>query len=150
MADTELMYHLERPVEVAADGYDSCTVHQCLGDLSDGNLACGEEDDTGDAGFRRIGGEACGCVPGACAGDARHPEFPCHADAHGHAAILERPGRVHPLVFCVEFGETQFFTDRFQVVERGSSLLEGDRFALNREEFAVAPDGERTLVPFAA
>ncbi len=109
MADTEFVYHLERSIKVAADGDDPGTMHQRLGNLAEGDLSCGQEDDTGDSTLCCVGGEACGGVPGACAGDTRHPEFKRHADTHGHAAVLERAGRVHTLVLGVELAETQFF-----------------------------------------
>jgi hypothetical protein len=88
---------VERLVEVAAQRDDAGAVHERLGELAGGDLALGDDDGAGQPRLRRVGGGARGGVArrgaddrlGALAHRGRH--------GAGHAAVLERAGRVRAL-----------------------------------------------------
>ena len=131
----------ERVVEVASDRDHARAVHQRLGELADRDLALGDDDGAAHPGPRRVGGGACRRVAGrgadhglsAAAGRAR--------DGDGHAAVLERAGRVGALEL-EEDPRAHALRDHGRLDQRRRALVQGHHGVafLERQVLAVALD----------
>jgi len=50
-------------------------------------------------------------------------------------------------MFCIQVWEPDLFSDTFQVVERGTPFLQGNRWDGDRKELTVPPHRDRTTIP---
>jgi len=148
MADAQFLHHLEGFIEITPDRDDTCPVHQGLCHFSKRHLAGREEHDSRNPGLCSIGCEACRGIPGTCTGNRRFVELECHTHPDGHSPVLERSGGIHPFVFCIQVREPDLFSDSFQMVERSTPFLQGDRRDGDRKELTVPPHRDRTPIPF--
>ncbi len=97
MAVGQLAHERERLVEVPAQGDHAGAVHERLSQLAGGDLALRDDDRAAQTGPGRVGGGRGGGVAGG--GADERPRSLAHGGRHrrGHAAVLERAGRVGPL-----------------------------------------------------
>ncbi len=114
-----------------------------LRDFPGGDLPGGQEHERLHPAARAVGGERRGGVAGRGAGEAADAEFLRHADADGHAAVLERAGGVHPLVFDAERLDAHVGFEARDLVEGRRAL--GERDALFEGQRGVVPPDPRAF-----
>ena len=98
----DLAHQAQGVVEIAIDGHHFRAIHEGLHQLAHGDFARRQQHDARDAGPRRIGGRRRGGVARGGANHGLGALFHRLRNGHGHAAVLERAGRVQPLVFDVD------------------------------------------------
>ncbi len=121
----QLARHPEAVVEVAVDLEQGRAVSDGLGQLAHGDLAVGHQDGAGDAGSRGVGGGRGRGVAGAGADDGLGTVGDGDRHGRGHAAVLERTGRVATLDLEPHLA-TQRVRQPAGVHQRGPALGEGD------------------------
>ena len=89
-------------VKVPPDGDDGRPVDVGLDHLAPRDASGGEEDGALHAGARSVGCSCRGGIPRGGAENGVGTLFGGLGDGHGHPAILERPGRIEPLVLDVD------------------------------------------------
>ncbi len=99
---TQLADDPQRIVEVALDRNRRRAVHQRLRQFAQRDIAVRQQHDALDPGAGRVGRRRGGRVAGARANDHLRTPFHRLGHRHGHAAVLERSGRVQPLVLQVQ------------------------------------------------
>ena len=132
---------LEAVVEVAAHLDHLGAVDQRLGHLGGADLAVGDEHDRGDPGLGGVGGHRGARVARGGADDRLGTLVDGHRDGRGHAAVLERAGRVlaldlQPHLTLGGAGEP------LGVDQRGATLAERHRLGVlgDVEEGAILLD----------
>ena len=119
---------VERLVEVAAHLEHPGAVHEGLGQLAQGDVALGDEHHAGQAGPRRVGGRRGRGVARRRAHDRLGALLDRLGDGHGHAAVLERPGRVGALDLQPDLGADPLGEARRRQ-QRRAALEQGDHRA---------------------
>ncbi len=133
----QLAHERERLVEVALERDHARAVHQRLRHLALRDLALGHDHRAGDARARRVRGGARGGVAGRGA-DHRLGAF-AHGgrDRAGHAAVLERAGRVGALELQAH-GRADHLREHRRAQQRRRALLQADERVAGRERQALA------------
>ena len=136
-------------VEVPPDGDNRRPVDVGLDHLAPRDASGGEEDGALHAGPRGVGCRCCGGIPRGGAENGVGSLLGGLGDGHGHPTILERPGRIEPLVLDVDLAAS----DRTQLgrMNEGSGTLaqrdDGSRVS-NGKELPVASDHAAVIEGF--
>jgi hypothetical protein len=96
---------------------------------------------------RGVGGGGGGSVAGGGANDGLGTGFNGLGDGHRHAAILERPGRVEPLVFDEDVAAAPDHRAQFGRMDEGRvAFVEGDHGGGVRDGQVLAVAGDQAPV----
>ena len=137
----------EAGVEVAADHDHPGAVQDRLRHLAGGDLALGDQHQRGEPGLRGVRRHRGRGVAGRGADDRLGAVVDGHRDGGGHAAVLERAGRVVALDLEPDLGAGQP-GEPLGVDQRGAALAQRDRRRAlgDLEQVAVLLDDAAPLV----
>ena len=136
-------------VEVSFQGDDLGSVHKGLGKLVQSDFARRNDNDRAGPGPRRVGGHRGRSVAGGGAHEDAAARLERLGHGHHHAAVLERPRGVEPLVLEVEMPQAERAADVAARHKRGRAFVEIDLWGRrpDRQMLAIASDDtHRALV----
>ena len=130
-------------IEIAVDRHNFGAVHEGLAQLAEGDLPRRQQHDAGDPRPRRVSGRGRGSIPGRGADHGLRSFLDRLRERHGHPAILERAGRVEPLVLHEDLAIAPDPRAQLRRMDerRGAFVQRDERRRLrHRKKLAVARD----------